>query len=621
MKSLPRLLRIFSVLAALCGATQALAQENLVPLSWNRASEAAGKTAAPVGFRKSTALPLPFFEDFLGSNLYPDPQRWVVNRQVYVNNTMGVNPVAQGVCTFDALGPDNRPYDTTNPFRLLYADTLASQPFDFSAYNPGDSIYLSFFYQPQGAGFAPETTDSLMLFFRSRNGRWFKQWAKEGTLLQPFRQVMIPVTDTSYLYNGFQFRFINKASINLNDDVWNLDYIRMDAGRNLYDTAVQDVALTTISGNLLRDYTSMPYRHYLANTAGEGATEISGDFRNNEAQPISGFIGLNATNAANGTSFYTTGQPMSLNSYQSDRFRIPSYTAITQIGPQDALFIRHHFSLSTAAPQSSTANDTLTKIQVFDNYFAYDDGTAEKAYYLNLLPALPGIVAMEFHTSVADTLRGGAILFAQQVPTAAGKFFNMQLYRRLAGVAGATADELIHSQDFYQPRFVDTVNRFFTYVFDTPVPLPPGNYYFCVAQPALSGSDSLYYAVDANRVGANHLYYNVDGNWRSSTISGALMIRPLVGAPVAPTAVEQVKNISSWSVYPNPSAGALSLQAVPENSEVQLLDISGKQVIRQWLLPALPGLRGLSAGMYLLRWRPVNGVWSAPQKWILTNNL
>lgn len=621
MRSASRLLRILSALMVLCGATQAGAQENLVPLSWNSAPEAAGKTVVQGSLRKATAQSLPFFEDFLGSAPYPDPQRWIVNRQVYVNNTMGVDPVAQGVCTFDALGADNRPYDTANPFRVGYADTLASQPFDLAAYNPGDSIYLSFFYQPQGAGFAPETTDSLMLFFLSRSGRWNKQWAKEGTTLQPFRQVLIPVTDTSYLFNGFQFRFINKASINLNDDVWNLDYIRIATGRNVNDTTVQDIALTAMPGNLLRDYTSMPYRHYLANTAGESAPEISGNFRNNSASSANGFVGLNATNAGTGTSFYTTGQPFSLPGYRSDAFRIPSYTAITQLGPQEPLIIRHHFSLTTAAPQSSTANDTLTKLQVFDNYFAYDDGTAEKAYFLNLLPSLPGKVAIEFHTHVADTLRGAAILFAQQAPTATNKFFNMQIYRRLAGVAGATADELIHSQDFYQPRFVDTVNRFFNYTFTTPVTLPAGNYYFCVMQPALSGSDSLYYAVDANRIGGNHLYYNVDGNWRSSTVSGALMIRPLFGAPVTPTAVETVKTGPDWRIYPNPSTGALSLEGIPENSRVQLLDISGKQVVRQWLLPQQPDLRSLSSGLYFIRWKSEQGIWSAPQKWILTNNL
>lgn len=619
MISLMRPFYAFFASLFLLGAGRTVAQENLVPLPWNLSPMPSGSISAPAPALKTTALSLPFFEDFLGAGPYPDGERWAVNRQVYINNTMGFNPISQGVCTFDALGAGNRPYDTVNPFRVRYADTLASQSFDLSAYSPGDSIYLSFFYQPQGTGFSPEATDSLLLFFRTKNGRWFQQWGKEGSLLQPFRQVMIPVADSAYLYNGFRFRFINKASINLNDDVWNLDYIRMDAGRSQNDTAVNDVALTTFSGNILQDYTAMPYRHYRADPAGLTVPQINGNFRNNSAQSVSGFMNLNASNAKDGSTLYITSEPVTIGPYQTKAFQIPPYQPSAPVGPQEALLIRQRFSLQTSASQATRANDTLTQFQIFDNYFAYDDGSAEKAYFLNLLPALPGKVAIEFRTLVADTLRGAGILFGQQVPSAANKFFNMEIYRKLAGVAGATADELIHSQDFYQPRFIDTVNRFYNYTFAAPVVLPPGTYYFCVMQPALSGSDSLYYAVDVNRIGSNHLYYNVDGNWRNSSIDGALMIRPLFGGPVIPSGVEAVAEKPSWSVFPNPSTGAFSLQGVPAGSRVQLLYPWSGSVVREWRTPESPALPNLSTGMYLVRWQAADGLWSTPQKWVLTN--
>ncbi len=610
--------KIFPLLLCFLGGINvATAQENLVPLPWNTPAQKADKVPRPQ--RKAASLSLPFFEDFVGMDLYPNPDRWVTTREVYLNNTMGVNPVAQGVCTFDALGPDNRPYDTTSAFRVFHADTLAVQPFDLSPYTPGDSIYLSFFVQPQGAGFSPETDDSLMLFFLNRNGRWNKIWAKEGTTLQPFRQVLLPVTDTSYLYDGFRFRFINIASINLNDDVWNLDYIRMNAGRNANDTAVQDVAMSTLPGNLLRDYTAMPYRHYAAKAATETGASINGFVRNNNSQSGPGSVTLNAVNDATGASasVYTNSQSVSLAGYSTPGFSIPFYRPSVSIGPTSPLIIHHQFHIASSLPNASTANDTLTKDQIFDNYFAYDDGTAEQAYYLNLFASLPGKVAMEFHTNVPDTMRGAAILFGQQVPTSANKFFTMQLYSSLAGVNGATADVLLHEQDFYQPRFVDTVNRFFYYTFTTPVIVPAGTYYFCSMQPALSGSDSLYYAVDVNRVGGNHLYYNVDGTWQSSAISGVLMMRPLFGASVAPTAVESVFEEREWSLYPNPSTGELRLQNVPQNSFVQLLDLTGREARAPWRVDENPDLSQFSPGTYLLRWKGENGLWSAPKKWLL----
>src|SRR5690606_18109851 len=109
-------------------------------------------------------------------------------------------------------------------------------------YSPADSIYLSFFYQPQGRGFAPETQDSLMLYLKDTADAWIKVWAKEGTSIDSFRQVMIPITDPAFFHGAFQFRFVNIASINLIDDIWNLDYIRLAANRNMYDTAVNDVS-------------------------------------------------------------------------------------------------------------------------------------------------------------------------------------------------------------------------------------------------------------------------------------------------------------------------------------------------------------------------------------------
>jgi hypothetical protein len=50
-------------------------------------------------------------------------------------------------------------------------------PINLSADSVGDSVYLSFFYQPQGNGFYPSNGDSLMLFFKNKFGDFVKVWA------------------------------------------------------------------------------------------------------------------------------------------------------------------------------------------------------------------------------------------------------------------------------------------------------------------------------------------------------------------------------------------------------------------------------------------------------------
>ena len=607
---------IIPVFILLLLSWKATAQENVAPLHWNPALPAKAHIQR-TNLQKTTALSLPFFEDFLGQNLYPDAQKWVENRQVYVNNTMAFNPPSQGVATFDALGGNGRPYDTVTAGGLNYADSLTTQLFDLTTYTPADSLYLSFFYQPQGVGFSPEVQDSLMLFFRNKNGIWVKQWADTGNTLKPFRQVMVALRDTNFFHDKFQFRFVNKASINLNDDVWNLDYIRLAAGRTAGDTAVNDVAISTVPGFYLNDYTSIPYAQYLASGGSLRAANITVRVVSNAAGATTAGIGYTAVDTRNGMAVGSATSNISLPARSTQSGTLANYTATPAAGLHERVLFRNRFYLQPALPQFSTANDTLVKDFVFDNYLAYDDGTAEKSYFLNLQPSLPGKIALDFRTYVPDTLRGAAILFGQQVPTAAGKFFTINIYRFIAGIDNQPADVLLYSQEFYQPRFIDSTNRFWNYTFDNPVPLPAGTFYLGLMQPALSGSDSLYYALDANRIGGNHLYFNVTGTWQSSTISGSVMARPLLGGAVRSSAVEAVAAMPvEWNIYPNPGTTRFSLTGVPVGATVRVLNLAGRTV---WSGPLPDGghveLPQNAGGLYLVQWQDKTGIWSAPKKW------
>ena len=75
----------------LCLTLAGQAQEHVAPLRYQ--AQLARSLPAPPA--KITALSLPFFEDFLGETMYPDPGRWV-DRSVYVNNTMAMDPVSRG---------------------------------------------------------------------------------------------------------------------------------------------------------------------------------------------------------------------------------------------------------------------------------------------------------------------------------------------------------------------------------------------------------------------------------------------------------------------------------------------------------------------------------------------
>ena len=593
------------------------AQEGVAPLRFNPALGGAAQPTQQSAAAKTTALGLPFFEDFLDYSQYPSPDRWS-DAQAYINNTMGLSPVSRGVATFDALNERGRPYDTFSNATLRYADSLTSQAFDLSDVEPGDSVYLSFFYQPQGRGFSPEFSDSFMLYFRAVNGQYRKQWGVAGSGVQPFRQVMIRVTDTLFFYNGFRFRFVNKASVNLNDDVWNLDYIRFASGRGVNDTAIEDPAMTAEPSPFLNDYVAMPYRQFIAAAGSERAANLQYTARANRTATISVPDGFQTTVAGGGV--IGSGSGMLTTSGFNEALRAFSNNAsVPGLGsPNARVVFQNRFFFGDAGGGNRTANDTILRETIFDNYLAYDDGTAERSYFLNLFPTLPGKIAIEHRLNVGDTLRGVAVLFGQQVPTAAGKFFTAVVYRSLAGVGGATSDDVVFQQDFLQPSFTNVVNEPQVYRFSQPVVMPAGRFYIGLTQAALSGSDSLYYALDVNRTGSNHLYFNVLNQWEGSLISGALMVRPLLGAEI-PLGVERVRENGSptFALYPNPARESVRISGVGDGVvDYRIVDAQGRAVAagRAATNEALD-TDGLAPGVYLVQVSAGAG-WSRPIRWV-----
>lgn len=527
-------------------------------------------------YSKTTALSLPFFEDFTNYETFPNPLKWK-DALVYINNTFPINPISRGVATFDGLNAYGVPYDSVNKYASIYADSLSSQQIDLSSYTANDSIYLSFYYQPGGYGFEPDLNDSLMLFFKLGNGLWNKVWAKEGASSTDFKQVLIPITNPIYLTSNFQFRFINKVTMLTNDDHWHVDYIKINSNRTSTDTLINDLAFARNPDFLLSDYTHMPYNQFQAAINSNWLSEHKVYLRNNTSNTITNSFNYKAKELSTGLVFagfsnFTTSIPTNTTANLALLTYTPTYTAAAN---QDRVVFEQTYYTAPIANQN-TINDTVVTKQVFDNYLAYDDGSAEKSYYLNLFNTLPGKIAIEHQLFTNDTLRGLAIQFGRQIPTNANKYFSIAIMKTLAGINGAIKDSIIYKEDFFFPRFRDSINGFWIYTFSNPVYLPVGSFYVSTIQPAMSGSDSLYFGLDANRTLANHQYYNVLNTWQSSQIDGALMIRPLLGKAIVTTSVATPRPTNfEISISPNPAHDHISLQSDYTNTKVEIYTILG----------------------------------------------
>ena len=125
-------------------------------------------------FVEYVPLELPFYDDFSKTGVYPDSTKWL-DSYVYVNPDYGVFPINRGVATFDVLDQYGDIYGNANFFPFA-ADYLTSFPIrldsiyddgiqDMRKLTPAESVYFSFYYQPQGRGVPPLPHDSLILEF------------------------------------------------------------------------------------------------------------------------------------------------------------------------------------------------------------------------------------------------------------------------------------------------------------------------------------------------------------------------------------------------------------------------------------------------------------------------
>ncbi|PJB14724.1 MAG: hypothetical protein CO118_07125, partial [Flavobacteriales bacterium CG_4_9_14_3_um_filter_32_8] len=334
-------------------------------------------------------LTLPFIDDFSQNYIFADANLWQ-DMDVYINSNFPDNPITYGVATFDGLDSTGYPYDFTNPISWGIADYLTSQPIDLSSII--DSVYLSFYYQPQGNGNKPESKDSLRLeFFRLADSSWVRVWGVAGAPNQPFKKVMIPV-DTSFQNNAFQFRFVNWATLSGNVDHWNVDYVYLNDNRNYADTALNDVSFITNHHNMLKDYTAMPWSHYLTDTIGLMATAMDVTYRNNHSSTYAVFYEYQVIDANGAGPIVETYPilPASKNVSAYSNFTEPQ--AVYNVSPsfindftfpsdasQTKVFqIKNYFDISPN--DIKIDNDTVLSYQVFGSYYAYDDGSAEVGY-------------------------------------------------------------------------------------------------------------------------------------------------------------------------------------------------------------------------------------------------
>jgi hypothetical protein len=600
---------LVSLLLCFPGVLRLQAQEVITPLHTNPGAAQAYKDFRSVKkSSKAVLLELPFFDDFSNSSPLPDTGRWS-DAFAFVNNNFSVDPVTNGVATLDALDEVGSIYSEAviSP-NTFVADSLSSHPINL-AYPASDSIYLSFLYQAGGLCDLPEEEDSLMVdFYASDSSEWINVWRIPGTELHSFKHAMIPVTESRFLTREFRFRFRNRASLSANNempdkrsnvDYWHVDYVRLDRNRTAADTILRDVAFNTPISFIFKELSAVPWSHFEQAFNTTLAPFISARYRNNDS------IARNVTRSLTiEEPLYDESEMVGTPTAQD----IPAFeeTVVDFAFPYDLDFNRGDSALLRFKATIRTdefdpkVNDTVIYDQLFKDYYAYDDGSAEVGYGLRGDGTELGMVAIRHNSYEADMLGGVYIFFNQVYDSLNMKEypFNLMVWSDSVGYPGTA---IWDDETIYKPRYTPTYKGFVKYEFSQPVPVH-GTFYVGWRQ---YKPYTLNMGLDKNsEPDSPVMFFNI-GLWASSEAPGMVLFRPYMYDPLSGTGPATATDLTPLNIYPNPASERIwfdiSSGSEGKDIPVYIYDTSGRQLHHTVLRSNSLDVSEYAPGLYYIR--------------------
>lgn len=575
-----------------------------------------------------------YLDDF---SSYPGPMastKFWLDQSVYVNDHYATDVPSIGMATFDGLNTFGRPYGSSGG-----GDRLTSTYIDLTGFDDTEEVFLTFWLKPAGLGEWPEPSDIVTLEYRKLDGQWetIFEYRRDDILLDTagtadfFRTAAIP---NSYRYKAFQFRF---QAVNEGfgaTDIWNLDYVWLGAGEVVKEADITDIAINQNPGSLIEEYTAMPWRHFRGREDellakdytiglfnqdnGQDLNAGAGDLiirERNTGQVVAGNILLNACcRTVFRDSLVRYVQPI------EGRSSLVSALASGDFDEEEELAFDIQYRISDVTNEqggdgfaSVQTNNEVSRATVFSNYFAYDDGSAERLLWLYEDATL----VSRFTAAVEDTLQGVQFHF----PISHDQFQNQE-FDIVVWVGELEGEPDFRMEDispFYLNLVTDSLQGYISYPLldelgePATVVIPPGDFYVGWEQVSpCNAFECTSVGLDRNGTdGRSRLFYRFeDDPWSvldslSGIPPGEMMIRPVVGSePPLPTPVaEAEKAVPELTVYPNPVRNRLYLNfpvEQPQRWRMGLFNSLGQAVYEGAFQDRL-GVQNLANGLYILK--------------------
>ncbi len=554
-------------------------------------------------------LELPFIDDFSVDRFPGNEGGYQVlweGRQATRNNGWPLNAPTVGAVSFDGADEFGYPYDWE--IGTGSADTLTSCPINLEG-NIQDNYGISFYYQPKGNAHpqtAPSANDTLVLeFYAPEMDEWFWVWSTNDlSVTDEFTFVYLPINQTRYLKEGFQFRFRNYARLQGALDTWNVDYVWVDLNNNNSSEVIDDVAFAKQEFSILNNYTAIPRDHFAEDPASQMIDAIRILYRNlndvprtlqgNKVRVIDALTGTvmedhpNPSNPAVPAGS-TLEYAHTINSSPNNIVYDPS-TSDTELD-YEVQFIHDVADFNLTA-----SNDTMRFHQKFFTHYAYDDGSAEASY---AVPSAGADVALRYDVLKTDSIWALEIYTMPFGYDYEGTPITVTIWEDENGQPGDVISQKLRNIEFG----VQTYQEAIIYQFDSAIYVPSGSIF--VGYQQSNQEDGIRVGIDFNTEGnEGNLFYN-EGLWQASSMPGSVMIRPMFtsnGYEDLVTKADFIDFSDQVKVYPNPARNVLNINTDQEGMLIgRVYDISGRMLDSfQFRGRAQRSVSSFENGVYLL---------------------
>lgn len=531
----------------------------------------ASRQKATMRQQETTAMPLPFWDDFSFSGT-PADTLWSDTQSIDIVDGAAIRPPSVGAAVFDGLNGEGNPY-TTDLTSNGFTDTLVSKPIRLAevAIENRDSVFLSFVYQWKGHGEAPDPADYLQVDFKNAENAWVPvallkvPVAPDPSIFLDFIQ---KVEGEEFFHNDFQFRISRYGRRSGPFDTWIVDYVYLNEHRFATDFSFPDRSISSPLTSLFGDYYAVPKDHFINNRVSAAPRYVYAT-QKNEQTPLNEYSYLKATNFKLGVGavhedsldkavglfilpFGKREETLKVLPDFNNPLVFDPTADSTQISITLALTSNDNLSIYSV-PKPTNAdyddfifnpidfrrNDSTQTIYTISEFYAYDDGEAE--YSVGLAQA-GNRAAYRFTqlTNESDTLTGVSVYF----PTLSGNLSNIMNFQVYDDINGQPGNLLL---DEVVPVQRPGVNVFQTIPLQSAVYVP-SVFYIGWEQPA---NGTITIGLDRSADHADKLFSNSNGVWLPpSNVYGAVMMRPIFGTGEITTEIETPE--LEVSIFPNP---------------------------------------------------------------------